>query len=73
MNNEYIKVSDLAFYITKEDVQYEANEKLNRELNYLEMEFAQKYLQSGIMTPIDIIFNTTFKDIKDNPERFYES
>ena len=72
MDEEYVKVSDLAFYITKEDVQYEANQKLKRKLNYEEMRVAKGFLEWGIMESINIIYDTTFNDIKNNPEQYNE-
>ena len=56
--NKTILKSDLLYYISKEDVQSYAIEKIGRELNEEELNIAKKGLEYGINTGIDIIYNT---------------
>ena len=56
--NETILKSDLLFYISKEDLQSYAIEKIGRKLNEEELNIAKKGLDYGINTGIDIIYNT---------------
>ena len=58
-----IASSDIAFIITKEDVQLEAMEKIGRLLTDEEMYIAKKGLQSGLMTSIDIVYHTIFQEL----------
>ena len=51
---------ELVFSITVEDLQIEAQEKIGRALNDEEILIARKGLESGILTSIDIIYNTIF-------------
>ncbi|MFH1097936.1 MAG: hypothetical protein V1749_10630 [Candidatus Desantisbacteria bacterium] len=65
--NETILKSDLLFYISKEDLQGYAVEKIGRELNEEELHIAKKGLESGINTDIDTIYNTIlFEMIEEN-------
>ncbi|MCX6249245.1 MAG: hypothetical protein NTX61_00680 [Bacteroidetes bacterium] len=48
------------FSITVEDLQIEAQEKIGRALTDEEILIAKKGLESGILTSIDIIYNTLF-------------
>ena len=63
---EKIDKDDLLFYITKEDVQYEAQEKLGRKLNDDEFHKARKGLEWGLLTDIDTVYNTIFIEIENN-------
>ena len=53
----------MLFYITKEDVQYEAMEKIGRHLTDDELYNAQKGLDWGLMTGIDIVYKTILDEI----------
>ncbi len=61
-----INEEDLLFYITKEDVQYEALEKIGRKLTEDELEFAKEGLEWGILESIWIIYNTVFYEMIPN-------
>lgn len=54
---------EFVFSITVADLQAEALEKIGRELNEDEIEVAKKGLMWGLMTEIDTIYNTIFKEI----------
>ncbi len=58
-----INKEELLFYITKEDVQYEAVEKIGRELTEAELYKAKKGLEWGLTTDIDTIYDTILSDI----------
>ena len=64
-----VERNELLFYITKEDVQNEAMEKLGRHLTDEELYVARKGLDWGLMTGIDIVYDTIlFEMIKNkNP------
>ena len=67
MNTETIKKEELLFYITKETMQNEAQEKIGRTLTDEELHIARKGLESGLMTDIDTVFNTIlFEEIQRN-------
>ena len=56
---------ELLFYITKEDVQNEAMEKLGRHVTDDELYIAQKGLESGLMFDIDTVYRTIFEEMID--------
>lgn len=56
--SETILKSDLLFYISKEDLQGYAIEKISRELNEEELNIAKKGLEYGINTDLHTIYNT---------------
>lgn len=58
-----IKKNELLFYILTDTVQQEALEKIGRALTEDELQIARKGLESGIMTGIDIIYNTIFNEM----------
>ena len=58
-----VERDELLFYITKEDVQNEAVEKLGRHLTDEELHIAQKGLDWGLMTDIDIVYETIFYEM----------
>ena len=60
---------ELLFYITKEDVQNEAMEKLGRHLTDEELYVARKGLDWGLMTGIDIIYKTIFGEMLDENKK----
>lgn len=53
------------FSITTDDLQGEAIQKLSRELTDEEIDLAKDYLEWGILSGIDIVYNTIFNDIKE--------
>lgn len=61
MKNQYKEES--LFSITLDDLQTEALEKIGRELNAEEIEVARKGLMWGLMTDIDTVYNTIFKEM----------
>jgi hypothetical protein len=64
---ETIDKDDILFYISKETLQYEAMEKIGRYLTEEELDIAKKGLEWGLMTGIDIVYNTIlFEMIKNN-------
>ena len=56
---------EVLFYISKEDVQNEAMEKLGRHLTDDELYIAQKGLDSGLMFDIDTVYRTIFDEMID--------
>ena len=58
--------NEILFKITKEDLQEEAQEKIGRELNNDEIHIAKKGLESGLLTNIEIIYQTIFHEMIDN-------
>ena len=55
--------SNIIFQITEEDLQYEAMEKIGRKLSNDEIEIAKKGLEWGLLTTIDVVYNTIFKEM----------
>ena len=55
--------SNIIFQITEEDLQYEAIEKIGRKLSNDEFEIAKKGLEWGLLTNIDVVYNTIFKEM----------
>lgn len=64
-NDDFIKRSDLLFYITKEDLQNEAMSKLNRKINDDEMNEGKDMLEWGIGESINIIYNEIFYSLEN--------
>ena len=56
-------MNSIVFSITIEDLQYEALEKLGRELSEDEIEIAKKGLECGLLFGIDSIYNTIFMEM----------
>ena len=66
MKNLMDKNSDrILFCITEEELQSEAKQILGRRLNEEEIIIAQKGLDYGIMTSIDTVYRTIFKEMID--------
>ena len=55
----------ILFCITEEELQFEAKQILGRRLNEEEIIIAQKGLDYGIMTSIDVVYRTIFKEMID--------
>lgn len=55
----------ILFCITKEELQSEAKQILGRRLNEEEIIIAQKGLDYGIMTSIDMVYRTILKEMID--------
>jgi hypothetical protein len=64
MNRE--KNTEYVFAISLEDLQYEAMERIGRELNEEEIEDAKKGLMWGLMTDIDSVYGAIFEDMIQN-------
>ncbi len=60
---ETLQANEIVFAITKEDLQYEAKEKIGRELTDEEILIAKKALEWGIGESIGIVYNTIFSEI----------
>lgn len=55
----------ILFCITEEELQSEAKRILGRRLNEEEIIIAQKGLDYGIMTSIDVVYRTILKEMID--------
>ena len=55
--------NNLLFSISKETMQAETIEKIGRILNYDELNIAKKGLEFGLMTSIDIVYDTILFDM----------
>jgi len=53
----------LVFSITLENLQYEALEKIGRTLTEEEVHIAKKGLEFGLLTDIDTIYGTIFREM----------
>jgi len=60
--NDLISKENLVYYIEKEDVQFEAKERIGRELKDEEFTIIRKLLDNGISINMDIIYNTIFTE-----------
>ena len=60
--NDLISKEDLVYYITKEDVQSEAQKRIGRKLMDDEFQIIRKLLDNGISINMDIIYNTIFTE-----------
>ena len=52
--------SELVFAISLEELQFEAKERIGRELSEEEIEVAKKGLQYGLLTSIDVVYGALF-------------
>ncbi|GJH40227.1 hypothetical protein RCZ04_07770 [Capnocytophaga sp. HP1101] len=57
-------VDNPLFIITESDVQFEAQERLGRNLNDDELLIAKKGLEWGLLTDIDTVYGAIFSEIK---------
>ena len=55
----------ILFCITEEELQFEAKQILGRKLNEEEIIIAQKGLDYGIMTSIDVVYRTILEEMID--------
>lgn len=55
--------NEIIFAITKEDLQYEAIEKLGRTLTDEEIQTARKGLEFGLLTDIDAVYSAIFNEM----------
>ena len=62
--DEFIKKSDLAFYITKEDVQNEALINIKRQIDFPEMSVVKDMLEWGICENLYFIYHEIFNLIQ---------
>ena|GEM_PF-604620 len=60
----------ILFCITEEELQFEAKQILGRRLNEEEIIIAQKGLDYGIMTSIDVVYRTILKEMIDQNNKF---
>lgn len=52
-----------AFEISLEDLQFEARERIGRELSEEEILLAKKGLENGLLTSIDAVYRTIFSEM----------
>lgn len=55
----------ILFCITEEELQFEAKQILGRKLNEEEIIIAQKGLDYGVMTSIDVVYRTILEEMID--------
>jgi len=55
--------NNIIFQITKENLQYEAIEKIGRKLTNEEIEIAKDGLEWGLLTNIDVVYHTIFTEM----------
>lgn len=60
--NNLISKEDLVYYITKENIQSEAQRRIGRKLKDDEFKIIRKLLDNGISINMDIIYNTIFTE-----------
>ncbi len=60
---ENIQTAKNVFAISIEDLQFEAKEKLGRELSEEEILIAKKGFENGLHTSIDIVYTTIFSEM----------
>ncbi|MDD2285760.1 MAG: hypothetical protein PHQ11_10225 [Paludibacter sp.] len=58
-----LKSNEIIFAITKEDLQFEAKERIGRELTEEEIYIAKKGLESGLLTDIGTVYQTIFQEM----------
>ena len=62
---DIIKLDDLLFGITKEDVQIRAMEKIGRRLTEDELKVAEDGLEWGLLFDIDAVYSAIFDEFID--------
>ncbi len=65
-----VQENKIIFAITIDDLQFEAKEKIGRELTEEEIHIAKKGLEWGLLTDIETVYQTIFNDMIKN-ERNY--
>jgi hypothetical protein len=60
---ENLEMTENVFAISLSDLQFEAKEKLGRELTEDEILVAKKGLENGILSSIDIVYSTIFSEM----------
>lgn len=60
---DFLRSDEIVFVITKQDLQFEAKEKIGRELTDDEISIAKKGLESGLLTDIDTVYQTIFTEM----------
>lgn len=60
---ETVQLNKIVFAITKEDLQFEAKERIGRILTDEEIYIAKKGLESGLLTDIETVYQTIFKEM----------
>ena len=68
---ETIEKDNILFYISRETLQYEAMEKIGRDLTEEELDIAKKGLEWGLMFDIETVYNTILFEMiqKNNYEK----
>lgn len=61
-----MRPDEIVFSITKEDLQLEAQEKMGRELTDDEILIAKKGLEWGLLTNIETVYQTIFKEMMNH-------
>lgn len=56
-------MNEIVFAITIDDLQYEAREKIGRELTENEILIAKKGLENGLLFDLDTVYNTIFEEM----------
>lgn len=74
MNTETMNKEELVFYISKETLQHEAKRKIGRHLTEEELDIAKDGLDWGLMTGIDIVYDTIlFEMIRKGSSEPYQN
>ncbi len=60
---ETLQQNEIVFAISKEDLQFEAREKIGRELTKEEILIAKKGLENGLLFDIDTVYRTIFSEM----------
>ena len=63
---ETVQLNEIVFAITKEDLQFEAKERIGRILTDEEIHIAKKGLERGLLTDIETVYQTIFKEMINN-------
>ncbi len=63
---ETVNTNDLMFFITKNELQYEAQERIGRFLTEKEIRIAKKGFEWGFLNGIDTIVDVIFEMIQEN-------
>lgn len=58
-----LKSNEIIFAITKEDLQFEAKERIGRELTEEEIHIAKKGLENGLLPDIGTVYQAIFQEM----------